>query len=319
MDDGIFLACELFSFFRATIPICLFAGQCRHRGFVHFCPARYYFGILFGPCFSSFFLMHDQFQKSVTVALRAASEASMAGRELKSEDLNQVLSEFSQVHSASESTSFDDVPDLSELISSSVSKIRDCEVDIRWHQRKEALFIGYTIEARIACQNIFQRLCNAIDLFPASNRIQISADTKPRSKIIKQPPESFIEPATSLLFSNLFKHYDFLLSKIFLSLPGSTSLDPIIASEKLVELTLHNSRVQITDSDVYSDVQSADQTTTTVVTDAISTQVPEIVLNSQPVKPKSSGGIVPPSQSMCFSAVLCFLSCIHVSMHLVAF
>jgi hypothetical protein len=76
----------------------------------------------------------------------------------------------------------------------------------------------------------------------------------------------------------------------------------MMASEKLVELTLHNSRVQITDSDVFPEVQTADPTTT-VAADAISI-LPESVLNSQPVKPKSSaGGIVPSAPSMFFVAV----------------
>jgi len=299
MDDG---DIEQLSFFKFFSRYHTYLFVCRSLQVSRICPLLpstlllwYFFRQMI---FQYFLLMPDRFQKSVTVALRVASETSLAARELKNEDLNQVLSEFSQVHSASESNSFDDVPDLSELISSSVSRIRDCEVGIRWHQRKEALFIGYTNEARIACQNMDMRLSNAIALFPASNRIHVLGDAKPRSKMVKQPPESFIEPSTSLLFSNIFKHYDFLQSLL-----GSTSLDPMMASEKLVELTLHNSRVQITDSDVFPDVQTADQATTTVATDSISI-LPESVLNSQPVKPKSSGGIVPSAPSMFFSAVI---------------
>jgi hypothetical protein len=221
--------------------------------------------------------------------------------------LNQALSELSLVHSASETTSSDDIPDLSNLISSSVSKLRDFEVAIRWHQRKEALFIGYTEEARIACYNINQRIGSAISLYPASKPVSVEADIKSRTKFFRRAAEMSNEPLLTSLFSNLFKQYDLLLSC------NDSSLSESPAVDNLVELTLHNTRVEVKDSaDEFSELQS-ENLVDPVVASIVST-CHDGLLSAQPAKPKSSGGVIPTAPSIHNSCVLFplfhFVACI---------
>lgn len=225
--------------------------------------------------------------------MRAASETSLSARDLKIEDLNVALSKFSSVHSAAaEPTALDDIPDISKLISSSVSRIRDLEIAIRWHQRKEALFIGYTEEARIALHNINQRLPVAFALNPASKVISISSDSRSRSRNSKKPTEISNEPLITLLFSNLCKNYDTLLSCV-----ETVSMEATSAFDSLVELTMHNTRVEITDSDGFPEIRSADHANP-VVAPVITSLASDDLLNAQPAKPKTPSGVTPvvPSQ-----------------------
>jgi hypothetical protein len=211
--------------------------------------------------------------------------------EVKNEELNRVLSELSVVHSASETTTVGDIPDMSSVISASVSKIRDLEVSIRWHQRKEALFIGYTEEARIACHNINQRISSALSLYPSSNRANFEADSKSRTKFTRRAAEMSNEPLLTSLFSSLFKQYDSMLSCI-----DSSSYEPS-ASDNLVELTLHNTRVEIKDSaDEVLELQSGNNADLVLASNAVLT-THDSSLNPQPSKPKLPGGVIPPAPS----------------------
>lgn len=222
--------------------------------------------------------------------------------EIKNEDLHQTLSDLSLVHSASESAPSDDIPDMSNLISSSVSKLRDFEIAIRWHQRKEALLIGYTEEARIAFHNINQRLGTALSLFPASKPVSIEADTKSRTKFFRRAAEMSNEPLLNSLFSNIFKQYDSLLS-----CSASSSSEPP-AADNLVELTLHNTRVEVKDTaDESLELQSENHSEPAVASNNISSSH-DGLLNVQPAKPKSSGGVVPTAPSIYFFVLLCFIS-----------
>ncbi len=228
--------------------------------------------------------------------MRAASETSLSTRDLKIEDLNLALSKFSLVHSASaEPTALDDIPDISKLISSSVSRIRDLEIAIRWHQRKEALLIGNTDEARIALLNINQRLPVAFALNPASKVISISPDSRSRPRIAKRPTEISNEPLMTLLFSNLCKNYDTLLSCV-----DAGSMEATSTFDSLVELTMHNTRVEITDSDGFPEVRSADNANPVVAPVIISIASDDLLneKNAQPAKPKTPSGVAPtvPSQ-----------------------
>ena len=222
--------------------------------------------------------------------------------EIKNEDLHQTLSDLSLVHSASESAPSDDIPDMSNLISSSVSKLRDFEIAIRWHQRKEALFIGYTEEARIACHNINQRIGSALSLYPSSKPVSIEADIKSRTKVFRRAAaEMSNEPLLTSLFSNLFKQYDLLLSC------NDSSFSEPPAADNLVELTLHNTRVEVKDTaDEFPELQSENHLEPVVASNIIATSHDDL-LNVQPAKPKSSGGVVPTAPSIYFFVLLCFI------------
>ena len=219
--------------------------------------------------------------------MRAATEASLSSRELKNEELNQVLSELSQVYSATEPSPLGDIADISKLVSSSVAKIRESDIAIRWHQRKEALFIGYTEEAKIACFNIHERLSKAVSLYHSSRPPRVSTDMKSRSRLVKRT-ESSSEPLLSLLFSNLHKKYDMFLSAI-----DSSSISTPPPADHLVELTHHNTRVQLTASaDELASVQPALVANSDVTANAALASL-DGSLNAQPVKPKSPGNVVP--------------------------
>ncbi len=210
------------------------------------------------------------------------------------------LSKFSLVHSAAaETTALDDIPDISKLISSSVSRIRDLEIAIRWHQRKEALFIGNTEEARIALLNINQRLPVAFALNPSSKVSSIPPDSGSRSRNARRPTQISNEPLITLLFSNLFKNYDTLLSCV-----DTGSMEATSAFDSLVELTMHNTRVEITDSDGFPEVRSADHANP-VVAPAIISIASDDLLNAQPAKPKTPSGVAPAVPSQQPSARVC--------------
>jgi hypothetical protein len=230
--------------------------------------------------------------------MRAASDVSLSSRELKNEELNHVLSELSQVYSVAEPSPLGDISDISKLVSSSVAKIRESDIAIRWHQRKEALFIGYTEEARIACFNIDERLVKVMALYPASRVPRVSTDIKARSRLVKRS-ESAHEPILSLLFSNLHKKYDIFLSAIG---PSSTLQPP--PPEKLVELTQHNTRVQLTASadELASSELALDADCDFIPKDAALASHTSL-LKTQPVKPTSPGKFVPTEPGLQFNVL----------------
>ncbi len=211
----------------------------------------------------------------------------MSGIETQNEELNRVLSELSLVHFAAEPTAIGDIPDMSKMISASVSRIRDLEVAIRWHQRKEALFIGYTEEARIACYNINQQIGSAISLYPSSKLVDFEVDIKSRTKFARRAAETSHEPVLTSLFSSLFKQYDLLLSCI-----ESSSIEPP-AIGNLVELTVHNTRVEVKDTaDDFPELQSAVNANLAAESNVIPS-TNDGLISSLPSKPKSSSGVVP--------------------------
>ncbi len=226
--------------------------------------------------------------------MRAASEVSLSERELKIEHLNAALSEFSLVHSASEFDPSDDVPDMYKLISSSVTRIRDLDIAIRWHQRKETLLMGYSKDVRIALENIQQRICTAVALNSESKPLNISPDFKSKSKLVKRQTEISNEPLINLIFLKLVNLYDPLLLRL-----NSTSIEGSLISDELVALTLHNTRVEITDAVGFPALQSADNADS-VIAPVIVATTSDTSLNAQNAKPKTPSGLVPtlPSQKL---------------------
>ena len=196
------------------------------------------------------------------------------------------------MHSASESNPADDVPDISKLISSSVTRIRDLEIALRWHQRKETLLMGYSKDVRIALENIAQRICCAVALNSESKPPNFSPDSRSRSKLVKRQTETSNEPLITLLFLKLMNLYDPLLSLL-----NSNSIEGPLNSDELVALTLHNTRVEITDAVGFPELQSADHVDP-VVAPVMAATASDGSLNVQTAKPKTPGGLVPtlPSQ-----------------------
>ncbi len=203
------------------------------------------------------------------------------------------------MHSASDSNPIDDIPDMSNLISSGLSRIRDLEVAVRWHQRKEASFISHSEDAEIALTNIDKQICTAVAINTASKRISVSPDARSNSQYVKRPTELSNEPLIALRFSNLMKLYNPLLSCI-----ASASIEQSSSSGKLVELTLHNTRVAITDSDGFLENRSTDRADPALAPVTTST-TSNSLLNIQLAKPKTPVGLVPALPSQLLSLTSC--------------
>lgn len=227
--------------------------------------------------------------------MQTAAEVSLSARELKTEDLHMVLSDFASVYSATDPAPLEDVPDVSCVVSSSISRLRYLENAIRLHQRKEALFVSYTQEAKFACCNIDHRLSNAITFHSTSRHSSALKFSQSSFKSGKKFVESPNEPFLISLFSNIFRQFDFLQSHIDL-----TSIQPLTPIDKYMELTHHNTRVQFTGSDD-AELQTSDNANSVVANPASLSTAQDDLPIVQPTKPATPGVHVPTAPSTFFS------------------